>query len=133
MSRIAPYLAIALGIAAILTALSMLVAPHNWYLTTPGVKQLGPYNHHFVIDVGLVFFASGLAWIGAVMKVEWRAPLAIMGAGWPGLHAGFHALLWITRGPPAGLSAQLTDVLGVIATGALGIALAVYFVRHSKT
>lgn len=47
--------------------LAMLVAPGQWYPAVPGVTETGPYNPHFVRDIGAAYLASaaGLAWWAA--------------------------------------------------------------------
>lgn len=76
----------------------MLAAPQTWYASTPGVTATGPFNGHFVIDIGFAFLASGaiIAW-GARSMLR---PLALAGALWPCLHALFHLEHWIARGLP---------------------------------
>jgi len=85
-------------------------APLLWYELTPGVAMMGPYNLHFVRDIALVFFMSGvgLAW-GAM---RWDRTGCVMGIAWPALHALFHLWIWGARGAPADLVA-LTNLLGI--------------------
>ena len=67
--------------AAILVAngVAMLVVPLDWYGAVPGVPSTGPFNAHFVRDIGAAYSvaALGLAWFA------WRPP-----QGWPALAAG---------------------------------------------
>ena len=99
----------------------MLLGGPLWYERTPGVTMTGPYNAHFVLDIGYAFLASGLvlivgAWMGA-------RGLMIAGLSWPALHAGVHIVGLVTMGP-ASLAALWTDLLGVIAPViAAGVAL----------
>jgi len=59
---------------------------------------MGPFNIHFVKDVGLAFLASG----GAMLWGAWRdhRSVAISGSTWPLLHALFHLYIQIHRGFP---------------------------------
>jgi hypothetical protein len=68
----------------------MLAAPEWWYGATPGVSGTGPYNAHFVIDVGIAFGVSGAVIAWGVSGAGWRLILA--GAGFPAGHAAFHAI-----------------------------------------
>lgn len=70
--------------------LFMLGGPLSWYDVVPGVPATGPYNPHFVRDVGAAYLVSGLA----VAWFAWRPR-----QGWPALavaaafltaHAGIH-------------------------------------------
>ena len=74
----------------------ILAAPEHFYLTTPGVVRTGPYNSHFLRDVGFAFFISGaaLGW-GASMS---ERSVAIAGALWPAAHGAFHLQIWAARG-----------------------------------
>jgi len=72
--------------------LAMLVVPANWYAMVPGVVDTGPFNVHFVRDIGIAYVVAGAALV-------WFAKAAygaVGGAGWrvvPGAPRG---------GPPLG-------------------------------
>ncbi|WP_375548668.1 hypothetical protein ABWI01_13485 [Oceanicaulis alexandrii] len=112
----------ACALILIATGAAMLLNGPLWYELTPGVTMTGPYNPHFVLDIGFAFLTSGAvlgigAWMGA-------RPLMIAGLSWPALHAGLHMVGLVTMGP-ASAAALWTEVLGVIApVFAAGIALA---------
>ena len=60
-------IALVLGAAAIANGVFMLIDPERWYLNVPGVTTTGPFNQHFVRDIGLIFlFLGGAFLIGAV-------------------------------------------------------------------
>jgi hypothetical protein len=42
----------------------MMLAPEAWYPAVPGVIQTGPFNSHFVRDIGAAYLAcaGGLGW-----------------------------------------------------------------------
>lgn len=50
-----------------LNGLMMLVAPYPWYEAVPGVTLTGPFNPHFVRDIGAAYLAcaAGLGWWAA--------------------------------------------------------------------
>src|SRR5579871_1365158 len=48
-----------LGISHIVNGLFMLIAPAEWYASVPGVTATGPFNPHFILDIGMAFVASG--------------------------------------------------------------------------
>ena len=50
-----------------LNGLIMLILPGPWYDAVPGVTQTGPFNPHFVRDIGAAYLAcaAGLAWWAA--------------------------------------------------------------------
>ncbi len=89
------------SIAAIFAALSvlnglmMLFAGPSWYASVPGVSETGPYNPHFVQDIGAAFLVAGFA-LGAR---AWRSPYwpaAVAGAGFLAAHALIHLVAIIT-------------------------------------
>src|SRR5258708_29397095 len=53
-----------LGAALAFDGLAMLVLPRPWYDAVPGVTGTGPFNPHFVRDIGAAYFVCGaaLAW-----------------------------------------------------------------------
>ena len=58
-------IAMLLGVAMIANGVFMLVSPEGWYLAVPGVTSTGPFNQHFVRDIGLIFLLLGGAfWPG---------------------------------------------------------------------
>jgi len=68
-----------LGVLLAANGLTMLVASVWWYNAVPGVTASGPYNPHFIHDIGMTYLvvAGGLGWFA------WR-PVQ----GWPALVAG---------------------------------------------
>ncbi len=52
-----------LGLVHLLNGIYMLVAPAAWYTSVPGVTATGPFNHHFITDIGFAFAASGVGMI----------------------------------------------------------------------
>lgn len=89
---------IGLGVLWILTGISIFADPMSFYEIVPGLKLMGPFNMHFIRDVGLAFVASGgaLAW-GAHISAQ---RLVYAGLAWPSLHALFHIQIWSHRGFP---------------------------------
>lgn len=94
------------------------LAPERWWAGVPGVDETGPFNPHFVHDVGAAYVAAGLglAWFAA--RPHERAA-ALVALGFLGLHAAFH-LVEFAQGHGGGAAA----VLGVTAP-ALIAALAI--------
>jgi hypothetical protein len=77
-----------LGIA---NGLWMLLAPMNWYLHLPaGVPDTGPFNHHFVQDIGAAFLTLGAAFAVATARPACRRGVALAGALFMTLHAVVH-------------------------------------------
>lgn len=112
---------------------AMLIAPMSWYDTVPGVTSTGPFNHHFILDIGMAFVASGgLLALGARAGIS-AAGFATAGASWPILHALIHIAGWFTSGFPTGPRLIASDVIGVVALAALGGVLAWFRVKGETT
>lgn len=81
-----------LAIPTLLNGLAMLAAGPLWYDAVPGVSDTGPFNPHFVQDIGLAFLMAGLA----LAVRAWRPrywPAAVAGAGFLAAHALLHLAL----------------------------------------
>jgi len=108
MKRVAAgILALILGV----NALAMLFSGHWWYGAVPGVTATGPFNPHFVKDIGAAYLVVALA-------LAWRAARPAAGQGAAVAGAGFlafHALIHVAdelSGPNA-LAEFIRDFAGV--------------------
>lgn len=109
------------GLFNLASGVVMLLAPMFWaaqvvHLATPDLLHL-----HFIADIAMAFLASGT---GLLLGVRGNARWAVAGATWPALHGLVHIWSWITMGPPVTAGDAVREGLGVIAVGALGVALA---------
>jgi len=113
-----------MAVVSILNGLMMLFRAEYWFHEMiPGVTNTGPFNSHFVMDVGIAFLTCGigLAWaafnIARAREVHWGVTLFISG------HAIFH-VVEILRGalPPAHWR---HDLLGVFIPGAILLILCI--------
>jgi hypothetical protein len=111
------------GLLQAANGLAMLVAPMMWYETTPGVAAIGPFNHHFILDIGMAFIASGSLLALGARAGRSAAQYAIAGAIFPILHAFIHIAGWF-EGFPSQTSIIFTEVIGVAVLSALGGVLA---------
>ncbi len=84
------------GVIYALNALVMWVFPLWWYETVPGITMMGPFNSHFVRDIGLVYLVSGLGLIYGAKSYS----VGVFACLWPALHALFHAWIFVQRGMP---------------------------------
>lgn len=101
----------ALAAFYLLTGLYIAVLPHDFYSNAPGAAATGPYNMHFIRDVGFAFLTSSLA-LGYGLYRE-QKPLMLFGALWLLIHGLFHLTLWLVHGMPLD-GAALTDAVLVI-------------------
>ena len=81
--------AAALGVIGALNGVFMLADGARWYDSVPGLAHTGPFNPHFVADIGAAYLVASLALIARA----WRArywPAAAAGAGFMVAHALIH-------------------------------------------
>lgn len=115
---------ILLGIFHAANGLFMLAAPDQWYFAVPGVPATGPMNHHFIMDIGLAFLASGAGLALGARRGPAAAAFALAGATFPTLHAIMHVCLWFAHGFPHGTQLMFSEYIGVAGLSFLGAALA---------
>jgi hypothetical protein len=92
----------------------MLAAGRWWYGAVPGVTTTGPFNPHFVKDIGVAYVVAGVAFAWLAWKPAAAAArgAAAAGAAFLGLHAGVH--LTEALGDPGGLADLARDFPGVL-------------------
>ncbi|MDE1935725.1 hypothetical protein [Bradyrhizobium sp.] len=82
-------LAAILAVLNVANGLTMLFAGRFWFQSVPGAAQTGPFNPHFVQDVGAAFLIAGLSLAArALQPALW--PAAVAGAGFLAVHGLIH-------------------------------------------
>ena len=80
-----------IGTAMIANALWMLMGPMHWYTELPAaVPDTGPFNPHFVRDIGCAFLTCGVGLIWASRSMRYRFPLIAMATFFLLTHALLH-------------------------------------------
>lgn len=123
-------LAAVLGIGSVANGLFMLSDPANWYLAVPGVTTTGPFNQHFIRDIGLIFALIGAAMLGGAMLAGQRVTLWCASALWLTGHALFH--LWEVSVGICGSDAIARDFPAVTLPALLAITLAFWAWRDAR-
>jgi hypothetical protein len=128
MRRLTSLLAGVMGAFLTANGLYMLLNPVNWYFLIPGVTTTGPYNQHFIRDIGLTFVIVGMAYIIGSIKIDIR--LLLWGAAtlWLAGHAMFH--LWEVATGLCSPSKLGTDFPGVFAPVLIGLGLTFWAYRE---
>jgi len=121
---------LALGVANLGNAAWMLAAPADWYARLPAaVPDTGPFNAHFVRDIGSAFAVVGGALIAGALRPALRVPALALSALFYVLHALVHVTDTFTGRLPE--SHWLVDLPGVYLPAALLVVLtAVLSRRH---
>jgi hypothetical protein len=78
-----------LGLGLVGNGLIMLAVPAPWYALVPGVVDTGPFNAHFVRDIGAAYLVCGAALVWFAMRPAAR-PAAQIGAAFLAVHALTH-------------------------------------------
>ena len=131
MSRNVPLaLAAVLGVASAANGLFMLISPANWYFSVPGVTTTGPFNQHFVRDIGLIFLLVAIAMLAGVVRPVARVPLWSAAALWLAGHALFH--FWEVAVGICGTGALAQDFPAVTLPAIVTTVLALWAWRDAK-
>jgi hypothetical protein len=69
----------------------MLAAPPLWYDSIPGLAHTGPFNPHFVSDIGVAYLVASLALLARAWRPRYW-PAAVAGAAFMCGHALIHVL-----------------------------------------
>jgi hypothetical protein len=80
-----------LGLSLAANGVIMLAVPAAWYAAVPGVSATGPFNAHFVRDIGVAYLVAGMA-LTLFARDRAARPAALAGAAFLALHALVH--LW---------------------------------------
>jgi hypothetical protein len=117
-------LASALGVGLAANALAQLVAPLAWYGAVPGVTATGPFNAHFVRDIGAAYLVAGCGLVAFAWRPRAAWPALVAAAAFLTLHAAVH--VFDAACGPRPLQDTLRDLVGVhlVALIALGLAIA---------
>jgi hypothetical protein len=125
MNRNVPIgIAVVLGIGAIANGIFMLASPANWYFAVPGVTTTGPFNQHFLRDIGLIFVGIGAAFLIGARRPTYRVMLWGTAAFWLSGHALFH--FWEVAVGICGAPALLRDFPAVTLPALLAIAITLF-------
>jgi len=122
--------ALVLGAAAIANGIFMLVDPEGWYLAVPGVTTTGPFNQHFVRDIGLIFLFLGGAFLTGAARPDLRVPFWAAASIWLAGHALFH--FWEVAVGICGPSALARDFPAVTLPALIGIAITIWAIAETR-
>lgn len=126
LNRICLVVAVLLGAFNLATGLYMLVAPAGWYLAVPGVIATGPFNQHFIRDIGLIYALAGIGVVIGVLRPLARSHLWGAAAAWQAGHALFH--VWEVAVGICAPSALARDFAGVTLPAIIAILLTLWSV-----
>ena len=117
-----------LGLLLIANGVFMTVSPEPWYWMVPGVPDRGPFNQHFIRDIGFIYFLMGAAFIYGAVYHENRFQLWLVPVAWLVLHAIFH--VWEVVVGICGPESLIEDFAGVTLPALIALALLYVSYRH---
>ena len=89
-------LAALLGLGGAANGVVMLAAPTLWYDSVPGLPHTGPFNPHFVMDIGVAYLVASAALIARAWRPRYW-PAAVAGAAFMIGHAAIHVADVVTE------------------------------------
>ena len=123
-------LAVVLGVAAIANGVFMLASPEDWYFAVPGVTDTGPFNQHFLRDIGLIFVLMGAGFLIGAARPRLRVLLWAVPTIWLSGHALFH--FWEVAVGICSPSVLPRDFPAVTLPAIIGVVLTFWAVRYSR-
>jgi hypothetical protein len=123
MNRIVTAGALLLGLFLLGNGLVMLADPVRWYFAVPGVTTTGPFNQHFLRDIGLIYVMMGAGFLAGIVRPAERVVIWAAATLWLAGHALFH--FWEVSVGICGPSALVRDFPGVTVPALLGLALTI--------
>lgn len=125
------WIILVIGLGSVANALWMLAGPMHWYTDLPAaVPDTGPFNPHFVRDIGCAFLTTGAALIWAFFSPRFRLPLVSIGALFLLAHALLHA--YDTLRGLLGHDHWLLDLPGVYLPGVIVPIIALRLARSDR-
>jgi hypothetical protein len=116
-----------MGVLGLANGVYMLIDPDAWYYAVPGVTTTGPFNQHFIRDIGLIFLMLGGVFLVGVRRAEQRALLWGGASLWLSGHALFH--FWEVAAGICGSEVLARDFPAVTLPAIIGWALTLWAAR----
>lgn len=120
-------LAALLGVGGLLNGSYMLISPVGWYFAVPGVTTTGPFNQHFIRDIGIIFLFIGAAFLIGTARHQARPVLWGGATLWLACHALFH--FWEVAAGICGPAVLLRDFPAVTLPALIGAGLTLFALR----
>ncbi|OKY27182.1 MULTISPECIES: hypothetical protein [Thalassotalea] len=124
------FTAILLGLFAFVNGVLMTFSPDTWYWLVPGVPDRGPFNQHFIRDIGIIYLLIGIAFIYGALLKKHSVDLWVVPTLWLTGHAIFH--IWEVYAGICNPEALIDDFAGVIFPAMIAIGLIYLTHRTSK-
>ena len=123
MNKVGIGIAVVLGILLLGNGVFMTINPESWYWMVPGVPDRGPFNQHFIRDIGFIYVLIGASYTVGAVYAQHRLQLWLLPTAWLVMHAIFH--VWEVVVGICGPESLIEDFGGVTLPALLGIYLLV--------
>lgn len=111
-------LAALIGVGGAANGVFMLAAPALWYDSVPGLPHTGPFNPHFVMDIGVAYLVANAALLARALRPRYW-PAAVAGAAFLCGHAAIHVFdIVLERTGNPGVDVALVIVPALLAAWA---------------
>jgi len=90
----------------------MLFGPEGWYRSVDRIMATGPFNAHFVRDIGCAYLASAAGVFHFAVAGSQGRPAAWVGAGFLAMHGLVH--VWDVAAGRMPFDHLLKDAIGVL-------------------
>lgn len=122
--------AVVMAMLALANGVFMLRSPTDWYFLVPGVTTTGPFNQHFIRDIGLIFVFVGAAFLIGAVRPRHRVALWAAPTIWLAGHALFH--FWEVAVGICEPSVLARDFPAVTLPAIVGAAITIWAVREAR-
>jgi hypothetical protein len=121
------------GLAFLLigNGLAMLFAARWWYAAVPGATETGPFNPHFVKDIGAAYVVAGAGFAAFAWRPKAALPALAAATGFLALHALIHIADAIVS--PTGIADVVRDVSGVFLPAIIGLGFCGAYIRSKES
>ncbi len=121
-------MALLLGVALLANGVFMTIDPVARYWMVPGVPDRGPFNQHFVRDIGFIYGLMGVAFVYGSIYTKHRVQLWLIPTAWLVLHGLFH--IWEVIVDICRPESLIEDFAGVTLPALLALGLTLYSHRN---
>jgi hypothetical protein len=111
----------------------MLFAPEHWYHSIDSVPMTGPFNPHFVRDIGCAYLASAVGLTFGLWRQPWLVPAGLTAFAFLGLHAGIHLWESLLVHTEAAAHADVVTAVGVYGAPLLALLVIVFAPKAQRT
>ncbi|BBN81493.1 hypothetical protein PA25_14780 [Pseudoalteromonas sp. A25] len=85
-----------MGVLSLANGIFMVISPEPWYWAVPGVAERGPFNQHFIRDLGFIYGLIGSSYLCGLLYISQRVALWCLSSAWLVCHAIFHIWeIWV--------------------------------------